>query len=82
MTTPKNPAGCSNATVCSSALDAVYAWMRGETEYPGDSYIIAAMDAIIREHIRQRHYGMDVLASSELDNAQHLIQRLRNHFSI
>jgi len=72
----------SGSSHCSTAVDVVHAWMRGETEYPGDSYIAAAMNAYIQEHIQQRHYGMSVLASSELDNAQRLIFELRKYFSL
>ena len=66
----------------STAADVVHAWMRGELDYPGDSYIICAMDEYMREHIRQQGRGMDVLASAELDNATRLIDALRSHFGL
>jgi len=67
---------------CSTASDVVHAWMRGECDYPGDSYVIWTMDEYMREHVRQRHYGHDVLASAELDSACQLIAAIRNHFSL
>ena len=67
---------------CSTASDVVHAWMRGECEYPGDSYLIWTMDEYMREHVRERHYGHDVLASAALENAAHLIAAIRVHFSL
>ena len=66
----------------STVQDVVHAWMRGETEYPGDSYISWAMHAYMQEYTIQRHYGANVLASSKLDNAQRLIIKLREHLSL
>ena len=66
----------------STAVGPVHAWMRGESDYVNDSQVLAAMNAYMQEYTMQRHYGMDVLASSELDNAQRLIIKLREHFSL
>jgi len=52
--------------------------MRGEREYPGDSYVVSVMTEYMLEHVRQRHYENDVLASSELDNAFATLQKLRD----
>lgn len=57
-------------------------WIRGDRDYPGDTAILAAMGEYMSEHIRQRHYGADVLASARLDNAERLIAKLREYFSL
>jgi hypothetical protein len=82
MTTPDKPADNCGPSRCSTAADVVHSWMRGEREYPGDSYVVSVMTEYMLEHVRQRHYGNDVLASSELDNASHLIKAIRSHFSL
>lgn len=82
MTTPNDVTAIEDASPCSTAVGVVRDWMRGETEYPGDSYITAAMNEYMQAYTMQRHYGMDVLASSELDNAQRLICELRKYFSL
>jgi hypothetical protein len=60
--------------------DVVHAWLRGEQEFPGDSYILWAVGEHMQEYVRQRHYGMDILASAELDNVARIIEKLRSHF--
>jgi hypothetical protein len=57
-------------------------WVRGDREYPGDSCILAAMNECMSDHIMQRHYGTDVLASARLDDAERLIAKLRDYFSL
>jgi hypothetical protein len=57
-------------------------WVRGDREYPGDSHILAAMNEYMSDHITQRHYGTDVLASARLDDAERLIAKLRDYFSL
>ena len=60
----------------------VDAWVRGETVCPQESFIVSAMGEYMREHIRLRRCGMDVLASAELDSAVELIGKIRSHFSL
>jgi hypothetical protein len=66
----------------STAESVVNEWIRGDRDYPGDSFILAAMDQYMSDHIRQRHYGADVLASARLDDAERLISKLRSYFSL
>jgi hypothetical protein len=65
-----------------TAESVVNEWIRGERDYPGDSYIIATMGEYMSDHTRQRHYGTDVLASARLDDAERLITKLRDYFSL
>jgi hypothetical protein len=62
--------------------DTVNTWLRGESEYPGDSAIVVAMNGYITEHVCQRHFGNDVLAIAELDKAQILIDAICKHFCL
>jgi hypothetical protein len=66
----------------STAESVVNEWIRGDRDYPGDSYIVAAMNECMSDHIRQRHYGTDVLASARLGDAERLIAKLRSYFSL
>lgn len=71
-----------NCNTQATAADAIHAWMRGESIYPGDGAVIATMDEYMREHVRNRCLGFDVLASSDLDSAERLIHKLRSHWSL
>jgi len=63
-------------------VNLVAAWIEGETEYPGDMTIVAAMNTnILMCHI-QRHYGSNSKASKELDNIHRLIFELRKYFNL
>ena len=67
---------------CNTAEPVANEWLRGDREYPGDSCILAAMNEYMSDHIRHRHYGTDVLASARLDDAERLICKLRDYFSL
>jgi len=64
------------------SVDLVDTWIAGETEYPGDMTIAAAMNAYILEFTMRRHYGAKSKASRELDNADRLICELRKYFNL
>jgi hypothetical protein len=57
-------------------------WVRGDRDCPGDSCILSAMNECMSDHIMQRHYGTDVLASARLDDAERMICKLRDYFSL
>jgi len=67
---------------CNTAEPVANKWVRGDRDYPGDSCILSAMNEYMSDHITQRRFGTDVLASARLDDADRLIAKLRDYFSL